>query len=89
MPKTTVYIDCALCSAKTGRHSSEDAESGEAAAEAEAVADAEAVFSGSYNFTKQGERNAENCRVEHSPKIAALFLAEHNKHRAHAQEVRP
>lgn len=49
------------------------------------IADGDVIFSGSWNLTRQAERNAENCRVDRSEKIASKFLADHARHRAHAE----
>lgn len=49
------------------------------------VADDEIVFAGSYNFTKQAERNAETCLVIRSIKVASSYRSNHDRHRLHAE----
>jgi phosphatidylserine/phosphatidylglycerophosphate/cardiolipin synthase-like enzyme len=50
------------------------------------IIDGSTVVTGSYNFTQQAERgNAENLLVVHDAKLAAKYLANWRKHRAHAE----
>ena len=50
------------------------------------LVDDEAVEFGSYNYTRQAERNAEDCAIVRDRAVAAAFLGAWREHRAHAEE---
>jgi hypothetical protein len=49
------------------------------------VIDGETVLTGSYNFTSQAVRNAENLLVIHDKDIASQYLADHELHKKHSK----
>jgi len=52
------------------------------------VIDKETIITGSFNFTKAAEKNAENLLILKSKELAKQYIDNWNKHKAHSQEYK-
>jgi phosphatidylserine/phosphatidylglycerophosphate/cardiolipin synthase-like enzyme len=53
------------------------------------ILDDETIITGSYNFTKQAEKNAENIIIIHDPKIAEIYTKNFKLHATHSKPFDP
>ena len=54
------------------------------------IIDKQIVITGSFNFSKAAEEsNAENLLILRNPELAAIYLDNWQKHRAHSEKLAP
>ncbi len=84
-------VDARMCNERGGQSHWLAGQGGEVTADAshpishnKVIISGSMVITGSFNFTEQGESNAENLLIIHDPALAALYLADWDRHHGHA-----